>query len=215
MSAIWKRRWRLPACLTRISTCRTRSINKISNIKRYWHLLLAMLFFAMSAIAGHADEEVADGEYRVKAAYIYKFALYVAWPESAFKQPEAPLVIGVSGSEELAAELGTLLAGRTVNGRPLTIKRVNPDAPLGSLHVLFVGKGEMAQLKHLLHLAEPQAVLVITESDGALAQGSMINFVWVDRHIRFEIGLGAAEKSGLKLSSRLLGVAQLVKTGVP
>lgn len=180
-----------------------------------WHLLLVALIYGASALACHADEELADAEYRVKAAYIYKFALYVTWPESALALPDTPIIIGVSGSDELATELGTLLTGRTVNSHPVAVRRVNAGTPLIGLHMLFVGKAEMAQLKHLQRLTEPQAVLVITESDGALLQGSMINFVWVDHHIRFEIGLGAAEKSGLKLSSRLLAVAQQVKTGVP
>ena len=42
----------------------------------------------------------------------------------------------------------------------------------------------------------------------------MINFVVAERRVRFEIALDAAEKSGLKLSSRLLAVAQQV-TGTP
>jgi hypothetical protein len=55
----------------------------------------------------------------------------------------------------------------------------------------------------------------VTESHGALAQGSMINFVLVDRRVRFEVALDAAEKNGLRLSSRLLAVAQQVRTGSP
>ena len=48
---------------------------------------------------------------------------------------------------------------------------------------------------------------------GALNQGSMINFVIVDRRVRFEVALDSVERSGLKLSSRLLAVAQQVRTG--
>ena len=58
-------------------------------------------------------------------------------------------------------------------------------------------------------------MLTVTESDGALSQGSMINFVIVDRRVRFEVGLESAEKNGLRLSSRLLAVAQQVRTGTP
>jgi hypothetical protein len=43
----------------------------------------------------------------------------------------------------------------------------------------------------------------------------MINFVLNDGRVRFEIALDSAEKSGLKLSSRLLAVAQEVRTGMP
>jgi len=55
----------------------------------------------------------------------------------------------------------------------------------------------------------------VTEVDGALSQGSVINFTLVDRRVRFEISLEAAEKHNLKLSSRLLAVAQQVFTSMP
>jgi hypothetical protein len=41
----------------------------------------------------------------------------------------------------------------------------------------------------------------------------MINFVLDDRRVRFDIALDTAERSGLKLSSRLLAVARDVRTG--
>jgi len=43
----------------------------------------------------------------------------------------------------------------------------------------------------------------------------MINFVMSERRVRFEVALDAAEKSKLKLSSRLLAVALQVRTGTP
>ena len=58
-------------------------------------------------------------------------------------------------------------------------------------------------------------MLVVTESEGALADGSMVNFVLVDGRVRFEVGLDAARRGGLTLSSRLLAVAQQVHSGVP
>ncbi|HSY28334.1 MAG TPA: YfiR family protein, partial [Burkholderiaceae bacterium] len=58
-------------------------------------------------------------------------------------------------------------------------------------------------------------ILVVTESAGALESGSIINFVPVDDRIRFEISVTQAERSGLKISSRLLGVAQKIESGKP
>ena len=55
--------------------------------------------------------------------------------------------------------------------------------------------------------ARSQATLVVSESDSALAGGSIINFRLVDERIRFEISLEAAERSNLKLSSQLLTLA--------
>jgi len=55
-------------------------------------------------------------------------------------------------------------------------------------------------------------VLIVTESRGALAEGSMINFLVSNARVRFEISLPATTRHGLVLSSRLLAVAQSVIT---
>lgn len=151
-------------------------------------------------------------EQRVKAAFLYQFASYVEWPPGVFAQPTTPITIAVMGADMVAAELGQVVAGRTVGGRAVTVKRVRPGESLAGVHILFVGRAESARLGQL---GQPRAILTVTETDGALNQGSIINFVLVDRRVRFEIALDSAEKSGLKLSSRLLAVAQQVQKGTP
>jgi len=162
-----------------------------------------------------AAEDTETLEQRVKAAFLYKFAGYVEWPAKSFARPETPVVIGVMGNELLAAELIQAVTGRTVNDRLVTVKRLKAGDSLAGIHVLFIGKSESARLNQLARSAQPLSILTVTESDGALAHGSVINFVLADGRVRFEIALDSAEKSGLKLSSRLLAVAQQVRTGTP
>jgi hypothetical protein len=173
-----------------------------------WRALAALLFaVATAVVAQEATEQ------QVKAAFLYRFAGYVEWPEAAFPQADSPLVIGVLGDEELAAAAEQAVAGRSVNGRRVTARRVKPGEALAGVHILFVGRAERGRLAQLAQGAAAQAVLVVTESDGALAQGSVINFVVADRRVRFEISLLSAERSRLKLSSRLLAVAAQVHGG--
>lgn len=161
-----------------------------------------------------ADNEAATLEHRVKAAFLYKIAGYVEWPRASFAQPETPVTIGVVGAGSLAAELSQIVAGRTAQNRPVAVRRLKAGELPSGVHMLFVGRGEGA-LAQLVQRAQQRSVLVVTESEGALVQGSAINFIIVDGRVRFEISLASAEKSGLRLSSRLLAVAQQVYTGTP
>jgi hypothetical protein len=165
----------------------------------------------ISGASARADEPN-DLEIRVKAAFLCKFAGYVEWPSSSFSQAETPVTIAVVGAEPLVAELSQMVTGRTVGGRALAVKRIRPGEFPAGIHILFVGRADTAQLSRLAQDAKPHAVLTVTDSEGALAQGSMINFVLDDRRVRFEIALDTAERSGLKLSSRLLAVARDVRT---
>ena len=162
-----------------------------------------------------AAEDAGLIEYRVKAAYLYRFAGYVNWPSTAFVRPDVPLTIAVMGADGLASELEQMLSGRTVDDRTVTVKRIKPADSLTGVNILFVSKNEAAYLAQLVQSVHTRPILIVTESPGALRQGSVINFTVDEKRVRFEVSLEAAGKSGLKLSSRLLAVAQQVVTGAP
>lgn len=176
---------------------------------------LGLPYAAAQINASRGEERSVSLENSVKAAFIYKFLAYAEWPSHAFKSPNAPITIGVAGSEEVAAELNRIVAGRTVNTRPITVRQVTGNEVLADVQVLFVGAGQNAQLGNLLRKAQQQSMLSVTEDESALARGSIINFKQVDGRIRFDVSLDAADRSGLKLSSRLLGVAHQVHKVAP
>ena len=119
-------------------------------------------------------------------------------------------MIGVIGANELAAELGRVVAGRTVQSRPIAVK-VIPDAEgAGAVHMLFVGGNDRARIRSAIKAAAPGPMLVVSEAGDGLQQGSVINFRVVDERVRFDVSLEAADKNSIKLSSRLLSVANVV-----
>ena len=166
-------------------------------------LLLAAGTLAVSAAAQQATEA------GIKAAFLYKFAGYIEWPASAFAAPDAPLVIGVTGAEEVAAELERLVPGRSVNNRPVVVRRFREGDPPRGLHIVFVGRGE-PNLRAAVRAAQQNGALVVTESERGLEAGSSINFVLLEDRVGFEVSLEAAERSGHRISSRMLAVARRV-----
>ncbi|MEO8627887.1 MAG: YfiR family protein [Betaproteobacteria bacterium] len=165
------------------------------------------------ASADEGTEETPD--HRVKAAYLCKFASYVEWPATKFPHPDTPITIGVLGADAVAEELLQLVSGHMVDQRPIAARRLKTGEPLAGVDILFIGKQESSHLSEILSAARPLSVLSVTETTGALAQGSIINFTIDEQRVRFEISLTAAEQSNLKLSSRLLGVAQQVLPSSP
>lgn len=150
------------------------------------------------------------GEEKVKAVYLYKFLNYVEWSVNAFAVPDTPYLIGVIGDDLVANELAGIIAGKTVNNRTITSKRIAYGEPLTDIDMVFIGRGERSRQAALLKQLRTQPVLTVTETDSALEQGSIINFRAIDARIRFDVSVAAAEQAGLKLSARLLGVAMNV-----
>ena len=157
-------------------------------------------------------QAAAVAEHQVKAAYLYKFLDFVEWPAAAFDGPKSPFVIGVAGADALADELDALIARRRVESRPVHLRRLRPGEAASGLHVLFVGRE--ARVATWLAATARQPVLAVTEADDTLPAGSTINFVMLDKRVRFDVDLRSAESRELKISSRLLGVARRVE-GAP
>ncbi len=144
----------------------------------------------------------------VKAAYLFRFASYVEWPEAA--KGEGPFTIGIVGAEDVAAHLERLLTGMSVQGRPARVRRLRADEDPAGVHILYIGAEAFRGSRPLRQRAIQSPILLVTDSRDGLDGGAVVNFVEVNRNLRFEISLDAAERSGLKIDSALLSVAARV-----
>jgi hypothetical protein len=171
--------------------------------------LLAVFCLCLAPTAADAAGSVS--EQSIKAAYLYKFAAYVDWPEGVLDDPATPLTIGVLGADTLADELESITAQRTVAGRSIVVRRIGSRDTLEGVNILFVSESGMDEFERLAPAAREHSALVVTEAGDGLDLGSVINFRPVDRRIRFEVSLESADKSRLRLSSRLLAVAENVR----
>ena len=188
---------------------------RVADLPSRRRLLAGALALAASGLAAHApaDNGAAEMERNVKAAFLYKFLMFTEFPPSAFADPAAPMVIGVLGDDEMARGLARLVAGRAVNRRALEVRALRENDSTEGLHLLFVGGSDAGRLARITHAPSP--LLVVTEAANGLQHGSVINFRIVAERVRFDVSLEAADKHKIKLSSRLLTVANLVHKGAP
>jgi len=171
-------------------------------------LLRAALCLVLVHVPQALAQQAADAS--VKAAYLYNFLPYVEWPAASLPAAEQPLVVGVAGAEALRHELKAVVASRHVRGHPIAVRALAENDPLDGLHAVFVGSD--ANLARWLERLRGRPLLVITDGAPGWEAGGMLNFVPVRGRIRFEAAPAVAERSGLKLGSRLLAVAERVAT---
>lgn len=171
---------------------------------------VALLLAALMPLFAHAQANT-PLERQVKAAYLYKFASFVEWPEGSFARPDAPVVIGVAGADALAEQLEQTVAGHTANGRPLQVRRIKRGDSLAGIHMLFVASQDKGLAQELLSASRGQPVLTVTDADETFGLGSMINFVIADERLRFEVSLKHAAAARLKISARMLAAAYRVQ----
>jgi hypothetical protein len=166
------------------------------------------LALCLCLLAGAVFAQAAAAERQLKAVYLYRFAGFVEWPAGAFGRADSPLLVGVAGDDQLAADVARLAAGRSVNGHPLSVRRLRRgDSPAG-LHILFVGAADRADGAGLLAATRRQPVLTVTDSERP--PGAMVNFVVARERLGFEVALAQVAPSRLRISARMLSVASRV-----
>ncbi|RYF43911.1 MAG: YfiR family protein [Comamonadaceae bacterium] len=177
--------------------------------RRVW--MVALLASSATIANPLCASTAAASESAVKAAFLYKFGGFVEWPASAFARPDEPFVIGVAGDDAVFFALDEIASGRTVQGRPLVVRRVRE--PQAGLHLLYLGNMREARLREFLP-APATPVLVVTAQEGGLRLGGAINFGEERGRVRFSASPPQATARGLRLSARLLDVAQSVEGAV-
>jgi hypothetical protein len=134
------------------------------------------------------------------------FTKFIQWPPDA--GAAGPFAMCVAGDDALGQILDPFVAGETVAGRAIVVRRLRGEATSGC-SMLYVGRAEK-NVAQMLSGAGP-GVLTVGEGDEFLDAGGMIAFVIENRRVRFNIDQTQAWKAGLKLSSRLLSVARSVR----
>lgn len=151
----------------------------------------------------------------MKAAYVHKFAGFVEWPAGAFASPEAPIVVGVAGSPALQRELVVAVADRPVQGRSLQVRELTDVRDAAEVNILVIARSAWKRAGDWVAATRGRPVLVITDMEQGLERGAALCFAEADGRLRFEASVPAAERAGLRLSARLLSVADRVVRSPP
>ena len=146
----------------------------------------------------------------IEAAFLLQFSKYVKWPDSAFVDPDAPVIVGIFGRDPFGSVLDGIARSFRVNGRAVEIRRFDDLVSIQNSHILFIASSEVKHSAEIMKYLTGKPVLLVGHSKDFLQFG-IINFVMVDKKIRFNISRENCEKSGLKISSKLLKVAHKIK----
>jgi YfiR/HmsC-like len=180
-----------------------------------WVALAVVLELASACSPPASGQDVPVSEYDVKAAFLFNFAKFVEWPPSAFASATEPVRLCVFGEEDpFDHSLEQVVQGKTANGRSMQVLHVHSAKDLKGCHILFIGWAEEKQTETLLRGIRGEGILTVGETDNFARDGGVINFVLQQNRVAFQINVDAAQQNNLKISSKLLSLAQIVH-GVP
>jgi YfiR/HmsC-like len=171
-------------------------------------LLFAVIFHLVSsenALAQPSDEN------RMKAAFLFHFAQLVEWPSDAFDGSDGSLVLCTLEDDSFYDELENTIQGKQIGSRTIRIRHVHFSQAAHDCNMLFISVNRSKGVPLTTFRNLP--ILTVGETDDFLSSGGMIRFHREEDKIRFDVNLGAADSSHIKISSRLLMLATSVIRG--
>tara|TARA_R110002096_G_scaffold105107_5_gene231511 strand:- start:5238 stop:5870 length:633 start_codon:yes stop_codon:yes gene_type:complete len=172
-------------------------------------VLVLTLIFTFQNDNVYADNNK-ELEINIKAAYLYNFLHFVDWPKN-INQPESNIC--VYGVEERHRTAFNSMASLGKKDSKISIKLFEADAGprgLSSCQIIFITDNAKHKSNAILDYLKHNQSLTVGESDGFINRGGMINFILVQGKVRFEINHDVVKAAGLKISSKVLRIAEKV-----
>ena len=151
-------------------------------------------------------------EYQIKAVFLYNFAKFVEWPSDPGGNP-GPISICVLGDDPFGGTLDEAIKGKTVNGRELVARRYKQVKETTTCQIVFISSSDKKVLRSILERLIRPGALTVGETEGFAQLGGVINLTLEDNRVHIEVNVDAAERARLKISSKLLNLAKIVRDG--
>jgi hypothetical protein len=173
------------------------------------HFRLSLIVLAAGELQLGAQSPALD-EYQVKAAFLYNFAKFVEWPPGTFANSNDPIAICVVGQNPFGSKLEDMVQGKKIGDRAFAVRRLADTQQASKCQILLIGTAESKRIRVLLE-ALKGAILTVGETDDFTAAGGIIGFKLEGTRVRIQIALETAEHIRLRISSKLLGLAEIVR----
>lgn len=179
-------------------------LERIMSVRTAFTVALCALLLVSSPSPAPAQDVVGPS---LKAAVIYRFALFATWPASDLP-PAAPVRMCVAGDGNVRTALERTVSSLTVDNRPIVVAAVHPDQAPPQCHILYISAMSAAQAARLVTAVRDTPVLTMSDLEGFNKMGGIAELFYEAGGIRFRIDRDAVQRSGLQLSSRLLGLSR-------
>lgn len=179
-----------------------------------WGNVFAIFFGMILALVpslGHAQSAV-NREYLIKAAYLFNFGRYTQWPEECWPDKEAPFVIGILGSNPFGEALNQIAAEKELQNRKILVLYFKNLGEYRPCQILYVAEDIPSEdRKAVIAQLSNTKVLLVGEKQSFLQEGGMVSFFLEANKVRFGVNLDPLDRNDLKISSKVLKLAAVVK----
>ena len=183
---------------------------QVTGVMRLGRFVVEAAILAAIILIGESAAAQSLAAPDLKAAFLFNFTQFVEWPVAAVPAGSS-LALCTVNDDAVADALERIVKGRNVFGHDLTIRRLAAGTPTTECHVLYLGGGDLKRLPNPVETSNGAFVLTVSDSARFAQKGGMVEFFLEDGHMRFAVNVDALQRAQVRLSSRVLGLAKIVK----
>ena len=171
-------------------------------------IICILMLIASSSLHAAPSHSKDTDEALFKAAFIYNFAKFTNWPESALAE-DSSLILCTIGKLEAGFDLKRL-SGKIIKNRQVEIKSLSKNQSAKDCNMLYIAKSEKKRFKKIIKKIKGKSVLTVSDLPEFVKNGGIIQFYRKKGQTHLIINLDHAREAKLELSSRLLILAEVI-----
>jgi hypothetical protein len=180
----------------------------LPRLRRLRLLILGLLLLTLLPVPVHAERFSA---HEIKAIFLFNFSRFVNWPKDAFDDASTPFQYCAFGDRDLVIDaLEQSIAGETIDGRAILLKKSPDQQQIKACHILFIGKNSPLDINTIIPELTQSNVLTVSGTKGFVQRGGMMELANESGRIKLLVNTDQLDATRLVASSKLLRMATRV-----
>ncbi|MBL4802180.1 MAG: YfiR family protein [Emcibacter sp.] len=150
--------------------------------------------------------QAAEGNYKVKAVFLFKFFKYISWPDGAGMEK----TICVYGQNPFGKSLDYIIKNK-LSSAEYKVNYIDDVAEVKGCRLLFIGKSQDKVATVLAAIKQEEGILSVSDINGFARKGGGIEFVDHPNKIGLLLNVSAFTHAGLNASSKLMKIVKTVQ----
>lgn len=169
---------------------------------RYLRIVVVVVFFSVffNLITTQAQSNI----YKMHSLFMYNFTKHVQWTEVG-----DTFTIGVYGSTNALNEVKANFNGKKFSGKDIRVINIAGLGDVKASQLVYMPKSNKGKILDMFDESDKTNTLFVSEDD-FIEYGFPISFLIKNNKLAFKVSKKNLEVSGLKMSSSLLSLAEVV-----
>jgi hypothetical protein len=140
----------------------------------------------------------------LQTVFLYQSIKYLEWPADDLANFEMLIV----GDREIYNESQKIAESRKVGNRPIVVKQIEKITAPPLCHIVYFT--ESVQVTSILSFIEKGPILLVTNTEGLLEEGSDLNFICRGDKLFYQLNTSSLHEKKIKVSTTFSSMAEKI-----